>query len=94
MSDLDKEKIIKAINKLQDSYDAFFIDNKYSSLEDLSNNTHKIEFELLFENFKNDEMCVKAINWIMGCYDYYYKDEFNDGNDAFSYLRNKITEEK
>lgn len=91
---MDKGKIIKAINKLQDSYDAFFRVNKYSTLEDLGNNTHKAEFELLFENFKNDEKCVKAIKWIMVCYDCYYKEEFNDGNDAFSYLRNKITEEK
>lgn len=93
MNDLDKN-IIEAINKLQDSYDAFLIYNKYTSLEDLNDNTHKKEFELLLEKFKNDEMCMKAIKWIMNCYDYYYKDEFNDGNDAFSYLRNKIKEKK
>lgn len=91
--DLDKEKIIKAINNLQDNYDAFFINNKYTSLDNLGDNTHKQEFKLLFEKFKNDEMSMKAIKWIMNCYDCYYKDEFNDGNDAFSYLRNKITEE-
>lgn len=92
MSDLNKKEMIEAINKLQDSYDAFLIYNKYTSLEDLSDNTHKKEFELLFKILKEDEMCVKALNWILNCYDYYYKDEFNDGKDAFSYLRNKIEE--
>lgn len=93
MSKLNEE-LIKAIDELHNNYDAFYIYNKYSSTEDLKDNTNQKEFELLLNKFKNDPMCMKAIKWIMNCYDCFYKNEFNDGKDAFSYLKNKLLEEE
>lgn len=86
---MNKEELIKTIDTLMNNYDAYLFENKY--LED--KNTHKKEFDLLIEYFKNDEMCMKAINWIKYRYDYFYKDEFeNDENSAFAYLKSKLGE--
>ena len=82
---MKKEEIIKAIDALMNEYDAFLFVNKYGE------NTHKKEFDLLIEYFKNDEIALKAINWIKYSYDYYYNDEYvEDENNAFAYLKNKV----
>lgn len=86
-----KEKLLKAIEDLWTSYDAYYFINKY---DDLEKNTHKEQFELLINQLEDDEMSMKAINWIKICYDSYYKNEFDDEQEdnAFNYLRNKIEE--
>ena len=34
---------------------------------------------------------IKALNWILNCYDCYYKSEVENNQDsAFGYLKNKI----
>lgn len=87
------EELLKAIDELFNNYDAFFINNKYSSTENLEDNTHEKEFKLLIDKFKNDEISMRAIKWILNCYDCYLKDEFMDDGTAFEYLRRKIREE-
>lgn len=82
---------IEAIDNLFNSYDAYLINNKYGSIE---GNTHEKEFKILIDRFKNDEMSMKAINWILNCYDYYYKDEFSDDKSAFAFLKNRLEEVK
>lgn len=87
---MNSEDLINAVDKILDSYDAFLIDNKY-----LDRNTHQKEFDLLTEQFKDDEMCMKAINWMKNRYDCYYKKEFeHDEGSAFAFLKNKIKEMK
>ena len=79
----DKE-LIKAIDDLWNNHDAFLFYNKYEE------NTHKKQFELLEERFKQDEMSMKAIEWIKNCYDCYFKEDFNDDKSAFAYLKKQL----
>ena len=74
----------EAINNLKNEYDAFFIENKYGE------GTHNDEFELL-STLKGDKV-AKALGWIKDCYDFFYKDELEEGN-AFDYLESLIGEE-
>ena len=80
---------LKAINEIQDSYDAFYILNKYGT-----DGTHKKEFDILFEFVKNDELGKNALNWIKHEYDCYYKNDYysNDKNSPFAYLEEFIKE--
>lgn len=81
---MDNKELIKAIDDLWNNYDAFLFYNKYEE------NTHKKQFELLVERFKQDEMSMKAIEWIKNCYDCYYKEDFNDDRSAFAYLKKQL----
>lgn len=82
-----KEEYLKAVDNLLDSYDAYYIVNKY----DLKNNTHKKEFEMLIDLFKDSEMNLRAIQWIHNCYDCYYKNQYeNDEESPFNYLKESI----
>lgn len=81
---MDNKELIKAIDELYNNYDAFLIDNKYGE------NTHRKQFELLIERFKQDEMSMKAIEWIQHCYDCYYKEDFKDDKSAFAYLKKQL----
>ena len=80
-----KQEYINAVNNLKDTYDAFFMGNRYG-LE----NTHKKDFDLL-SNLKGDKV-PNALGWIHDCYDCYYKDELEKGN-AFDYLLEVIDNE-
>ena len=71
-------KYLKAIDKLENEYDAYFVSNKYGE------NTHQKEFDLLKE--LKGEKVKNALAWIHNCYDCYYKNE-NDENGPFEYLR-------
>lgn len=85
-----KEELLTALNNLLDEYDAYYIANKYSKFED-EDCTHHNEFMLLKDFVKDDELGMKALNWIRYCYDCYYKDEVLESEDtAFSYLKNLI----
>ena len=81
---MNKKELIKVINDLWNNYDAFLFYNKYEE------NTHKKQFELLEERFKQDEMSMKAIKWIKNCYDCFYKEDFNDDKSAFAYLKKQL----
>lgn len=81
-------KKIKALDSIKDSYDAFYIANKYGD-----NGTHDKEFELLSE--LKGELVPKALGWIKHQYDCYYKDKYKDeSGSAFEYLRNLILAEE
>ena len=81
---MNKEEYLKAIDKLENEYDAYFMGNRYGS-----ENTHQKEFELL-SNLKC-KLVGNALVWIRNCYDCYYKDELPDDN-AFNYLRGIVNE--
>ena len=61
-------KELEAVKEILNSYDAFYITNKYGD-----DGTHKEEFNLLKDYFKNDEVGLKALSWISHVYDCYYK---------------------
>ena len=77
----------EAITEIYQSYDAFYIENKYTE----DGGTHKKEFDVLIEFVKNDERALRIINWIKHHYDCYYKIEA-DNSIEFYYLRNFIKE--
>lgn len=83
---MNKEELLKALDKIKESYDAYYFENKYGE------NTHKKEFDLLEKNVKGDKM-PNALSWIKNCYDCWYKDDFKDeSGTAFEYIRNQIIE--
>ncbi len=85
---MTKKDYIKAVDDLLNGYDAYYFINKY---DDLENNTHKNQFELLINLLKDDEISMRAINWIKNCYDCYYKSKFeNDEESPFAYLKSSI----
>ena len=74
-------KYEEALNEIKESYDAYFIGNKYGE------GTHKKQFDLL-STLEGDKVKI-AIAWIRDCYDCYYKSDFeNEEGTAFEYLRN------
>lgn len=83
---MEKEELLKALDEIKESYDAYYIENKYGT------NTHQKQFDLLEQNVKGDKM-PNALGWIKNCYDCYYKDDFIDEKGtAFEYIRNQINE--
>lgn len=79
-----KQEYLNAVDKLENEYDAFYIENKYGE------GTHSKEFELL-KNLKGEKV-LNALNWIRNCYDCYYKHE-NGEDSPFEYLRKVINGE-
>ena len=80
------ERMLKALGALLDSYDAFYIENKYGD------GTHKNEFDLLKEYFKADELGLRALSWIEYQYDHYYKSDYEGvKGTAFDYLKEQIS---
>lgn len=74
----------EALNKIKDSYDAFYILNKYGKDGE---NTHHSEFELL-ANIPKLSLEKGALCWVKYEYDCYYKDEYeNEKGTAFEYIR-------
>lgn len=83
-----KERLLEALDRIKDSYDAYFMLNRY----DISNsiNTHKEEFALLSKEL-GLLLCEGPLGWIYHCYDCHYKDEYADEkNTAFGYIRDLI----
>lgn len=87
-------KYLKAIDDIENEYDAYFISNKYD--EKLRSNTHKEQFELLLlDKFKDDEIGQKALYWIIHMYDCYYKGEYNFKDESpFDYLRKMCKDDR
>lgn len=85
---MSKEELLKALDEIKESYDAYYFENKYGT------NTHQKQFDLLEQNVKGDKM-PNALSWIKNCYDCYYKDSFKDESGTpFEYIRNLINEVK
>lgn len=83
-----KEEYLKAVDELLDSYDAYYFINKYSELYE---NTHGTQLSMLYELLKDDNMSMKALNWIKNAYDCYFKEEIKKEEDnAFNYLKKVI----
>lgn len=83
-----KEEYLKAVDELLDSYDAYYFINKYSELDE---NTHGTQLSMLYELLKDDNMSMKALNWIKNAYDCYFKEEVKEDDDnAFNYLKKQI----
>lgn len=87
---MNKEELLKAVDELQNEYDAFMMMNRYSWKE--NENSHAKEFSMLL-TLKGDKV-DNAISWIHDCYDCYYKHEIEeDENNPFNYLRGVIKNE-
>ena len=87
---MNKIELLKALDEIKDSYDAFYFANKS---DDLTHCTHKEQFEKLSQ-VKGLSLKNGALSWIRYCYDCYYKYEFEDERDsAFEYVRNIINKE-
>lgn len=73
----------EALKSIKESYDAFFVLNKYGA------GTHVEEFKQLKEHFKYDVMALRALNYIQHEYDCYYISE-QDKNGPFYYLEGQL----
>lgn len=81
---ITKDQMLKAIDSLENEYDAFYIENKYGDC------THKKEF-ILLKNLTGDRV-QSALSWIRYHYDCYYKSE-NGKDSPFHYLRECVENE-
>lgn len=83
-----KEALLKALDEIKESYDAFYIENKYGEAK-----THRKQFDMLAE-VKGLSLEGGALCWVMYQYDCYYKHKFEDETGtAFEYIRNLINNE-
>ena len=83
-----KKKLLKALDEIKESYDAFYIVNKYD--DGNTKNTHKEQFALLSKEL-NLPLDRGALAWIKCEYDSYYKGDYEDETgSAFEYIRNLI----
>ena len=88
MTDKQKEELLKALDEIKESYDAFYFQNKYD--DDNTKNTHKEQFALLSKELELP-LNRGALAWIKYEYDCYYKSEYeNEEGTAFGYLRRII----
>lgn len=84
---MNKRKLLNALKKLWDEYDAFYMLNRYSW--QYHENTHATEFEFL-SKLKGDKV-HNALRWIHDCYDCDYKHQLEASEDnPFKYLYNII----
>lgn len=78
------------LDALQEVYETY---NCYSAMNIYHNlflNTHKEEFILLTDLFKEDLGCISLLMSIIECYNYNDKEKFD--KEVFYYLTNKINE--
>lgn len=74
-------KFEEALDKIKNSYDAFYIENKYGK------GTHEKEFELL-STLPDLSLEKGALCWIKHEYDCYYEKEYEDEKGtAFEFVR-------
>lgn len=84
---MSKYELLKALDEIKESYDAFYIENKYG------NCTHKEQFEKLSQ-VKGLSIEKGALAWIRYEYDCFYKNEFEiETGTAFEYIRDLINKE-
>lgn len=88
-----KHDLLKAIDDIQNEYDAYLMLNRHSWGED--ENTHGKQFKLLMDAKLNGDKVQNALAWIHDCYDCYYKHDIEANEDnPFTYLRNVIEDQK
>ena len=87
---MNKIELLKALDEIKESYDAFYFANKS---DDLTHCTHKEQFEKLSQ-VKGLSLEKGALCWVRYQYDCYYKYEFEDERGtAFEYIRYYINKE-
>lgn len=79
-------KFEEALDKIKNSYDAFYIKNKYGK------GTHNKEFELL-ATLPDLSLEKGALCWIKCQYDCYFKEDYEDERGAAFELIRKICRE-
>lgn len=67
----------EALKDIYESYDAFYISNKYGD------GTHKNEFDLLLSVNTEAQYYKKAISWIRTVYDCFYYKNYVDSNGKY-----------
>lgn len=83
-----KQQLLKALDEIKDTYDAFYITNKYD--EENKTGTHTKQFDLLSKELELP-LDRGALAWIKWEYDCYYKKDYeNEENTPFGYVRNVI----
>ena len=88
MTEKLKEQLLKALDEIKDSYDAFYIANKYDN--DNISGTHTKQFDLLSRELELP-LDRGALAWIKWEYDCAYKSEYeNEEGTAFGYIRGII----
>lgn len=85
---MNKEKLLKLVDELENDYDTFFTMNSYSWEE--GKNTHAKHFKEL--SSLDGDRVQNALHWIHDCYDCDYNSELEEDN-AFNYLRSVINNE-
>lgn len=86
----NKQELLKAVDELQNNYDASFMQNASTWKEE--KNSHANEFAIL--STLNGDKAYNALCWIHDCYDYHYKSEVEaDENNSFNCLRGVIEDE-
>ena len=87
---MNKIELLKALDEIKESYDAFYFANKS---DDLTHCTHKEQFEKLSQ-VKGLSLKNGPLAFVRYTYDCYYKYEFEDEKGtAFEYIRNLINKE-
>lgn len=88
---MSKKKYQEALNKIKNEYDAYYLGNRYGKNFDCN---LKEDFQKLFElkDIFQDDLVENALNWIHDCYDYYYKEDFEDpqADNPFNHLQGLI----
>jgi len=83
-------KYEKAINEIAETYDAFYIENKYGN----GGGTHQKYFETLKDLIPYGDKVENALDWIMNEYDSYDQDIFDTESGPFEYLRRIVRDNK
>lgn len=98
---MNKEELLKAVDELQNEYDAYMGMNRY--LWEERDNSHAKQFKLLEDANLKGDLVNDTLCWIHDCYDchecrncfycYYENEKVEDGSDPFEYLRGVIEDE-
>ena len=82
----NKQELLKALDEIKESYDAFYFANKYGEAK-----THRKQFDMLAK-VEGLSLACGALCWIMYEYDCCYKYDYEDETGtAFEYIRNLIS---
>ena len=86
MMNINKSEYLRAIDELENEYEAFYMSTRYGE------GTHDEQFKLL-STLKGDKV-KNALGWIHDLYDCYYRSEMKDDtNNPFEYLRQCVNDE-
>ena len=83
---MDKQE---ALARILRTYDAFYIENKYDV-----GKTHKEEFEVLENAFKDKPFMLQMVDYIKHEYDCYYEEEMRKNDEAVKLLIDEVAKWK